>query len=291
MNIVESFLTKNDCWIANVNKADARYVWFQTHGPSGLMLHSVGCAQPSADVFCRNWNRPGVQKMVQAFIDANTGIIKQTNKWNYRSWHCAGSGNNTHLGIEMCESAYIKYTKGIQFEVLDRTRAVQDCTRTYHSAVELFAYLAQMFNLDPMTAICSHKEGYAMGIASGHQDPEHYWNGLGMPYSMNKFRSDVKAKIEEGRDLTREETIALFQSMMDAQFPERWTAQNEEYIDSLCDNDAGNWSKEAREWAISNGLIAGIGTLPDGTPNYAWRKPLTREEDVQIRYRQAVSNQ
>lgn len=218
MNIIESFLTKNDCWTANVNRTDYRYRNFQDNGPQGLMLHSTGCAQPDAQVFVNNWNRPGVQKMVHAFIDANTGDVRHTNKWNYRSWHCAGSGNNTHIGVEMCESGYIRYTSGIKFEVLDRTRAVADCVRTYHAAVELFAYLCKMWNLDPLTKICSHKEGYAMGIASGHQDPEHYWKGLGMPYTMDGFRTDVKNKMEEEEiDMTLEQLNEL----IDAKITER----------------------------------------------------------------------
>ena len=53
----------------------------------------------------------------------------------------------------------------------------------------------------------------------------------------------------------------------------------------LQDNDSSKWSKEARAWAIENGLIAGIGNLPDGTPNYAWEDFLTREQLVTILYR------
>lgn len=51
------------------------------------------------------------------------------------------------------------------------------------------------------------------------------------------------------------------------------------------DNDAGSWSKAARAWAAENGLISGIGKLPDGTQNYAWEDAPTREQLVQILYR------
>ena len=33
---------------------------------------------------------------------------------------------------------------------------------------------------------------------------------------------------------------------------------------------SGQWSREAREYAISSGLFAGSGTTPDGQPNYMW---------------------
>ena len=54
---------------------------------------------------------------------------------------------------------------------------------------------------------------------------------------------------------------------------------------ALKDNDNGAWSKEAREWAIAEGIITGIGNGPDGKPNYAWEAPVTREQMITILYR------
>ena len=51
------------------------------------------------------------------------------------------------------------------------------------------------------------------------------------------------------------------------------------------DNDCGEWSREAREWAIRVGLFAGNGTTADGQPNYMWASPLTREQAAQLFYR------
>ena len=53
----------------------------------------------------------------------------------------------------------------------------------------------------------------------------------------------------------------------------------------LQDNDCGEWSREAREWAIRVGLFAGNGTTADGQPNYMWASPLTREQAAQLFYR------
>ena len=55
MNLVASFMTNNPCYRANVNNQDSRYTLFQSSGPQGLMLHSIGCPQPSALVFLKNW--------------------------------------------------------------------------------------------------------------------------------------------------------------------------------------------------------------------------------------------
>lgn len=54
---------------------------------------------------------------------------------------------------------------------------------------------------------------------------------------------------------------------------------------ALEDNDAGAWSEEARQWAIREGIVNGIGSLEDGTPNYAWEVHVTREQMVTMLYR------
>lgn len=185
MNLIQSFLTNNPC-----------YTCGRTITVKGLMLHSVGCPQPSAAVFVRNWNRADFDDAcVHGFIDANTGDIYQTLPWNRRGWHCGDAANNTHIGVEMCEPACIKYTQGATFTCSDLTTAKAAATRTYNAAVELFAMLCKQYALDPLAdgVIISHKEGCARGIASNHGDPEHLWNQLGTGYTMNTFRAAVKA--------------------------------------------------------------------------------------------------
>lgn len=184
MNIINSILTNNPCYKAG-----------RTITVKGIMLHSVGCSQPNAKVFVRNWNKGDFDSAcVHAFIDGNTGDVYQTLPWNHRGWHGGGSCNNTHIGVEMCEPATIRYTSGANFVVNNETDAKAVATRTYKSAVELFANLCKEYNLNPMgdNVIISHREGYAKGIASNHGDPEHLWKQLKLPYTMDGFREDVK---------------------------------------------------------------------------------------------------
>ena len=58
-----------------------------------------------------------------------------------------------------------------------------------------------------------------------------------------------------------------------------------EYRSELRDNDSNAYSEEARNWAISTGLIQGNGTTPDGQPNYMWADFLTREQFITVLYR------
>lgn len=183
MQIVEAILTKNPCY------KTGRKITVK-----GLMLHSVGCSQPSAQVFIKNRNRAEYNNAcVHGFIDGNTGIIYQTLPWNHRGWHCGASANNTHIGVEMCEPACIKYTGGATFTCSDLTTARMVAAKTYAAAVELFAYLCKEYNLDPLAdgVIISHAEGYKRGVASNHGDPEHLWKQLGMDYTMDGFRKAV----------------------------------------------------------------------------------------------------
>lgn len=184
MKIVQNYLTNNPCFYGD------GYITVK-----GLMLHSVGCPQPDGKVFCRNYNG-NVGACVHAFIDANDGIVYQTLPWNHRGWHGGGSSNDTHIGVEMCESNYIRYTGGANFTVSNLTAAKKHAKTAYDAAVELFAMLCKQFDLNPLTQICSHAEGYRKGIATNHADPEHYWNQLKTGYTMDGFRKAVKAKME-----------------------------------------------------------------------------------------------
>lgn len=77
-------------------------------------------------------------------------------------------------------------------------------------------------------------------------------------------------KKEEDDDMTQE------------QFNEMFAKAMEDYRKKLQDNDAGSYSADSREWAISSGLIKGSDPLPDGSPNYMWEDFMTREQFVTV---------
>jgi hypothetical protein len=190
MKLVEKILDRNPCYTEG-RKIEVK----------GLMLHSVGCPQPRAVAFINNWNSTNFKyACVHAFIDGTDGTVYQTLPWNHRAWHCGAAANNTHIGVEMCEPATIAYTAGATFKVNNRGDAQAVVKRTYDAAVELFAYLCGIYNLDPLKdgVIISHREGSLRGIASNHGDPEHLWTQLGMPYTMDTFREEVKSKMTGG---------------------------------------------------------------------------------------------
>ena len=215
INIIEALVTNNRCYQVAAPLT-----------PQGIMLHSVGCAQPSAAVFARSFNQyqPGGQSVcVHAFVQAD-GTVYQTLPWETIAWHCGGSANSTHIGVEMTEpSAGMTYAE-----------AAEQIAGTYRTAVELFAALCKQYGLDPAQdgVIIGHAEGHRRGVASNHADPELLWRTYDMGYTMDGFRADVAEAMaakntdtdKEDDDMTRYNTIddvpgwarGTIKAMMDA---------------------------------------------------------------------------
>lgn len=205
INIVGAFATKNRCYQIGTPLK-----------PRGIMLHSIGCPQPNASVMAQNYNqyRPNGQSVcVHAFVQRD-GTVYQTLPWTVQAWHCGGSANSTHIGIEMTEPASIVYTGGASWRDLDPISTETHVRGTYAAAVELFAQICAQFDLDPLAdgVIISHAEGAARGIASAHADPTHLWRAFGL--TMDGFRADIAAALaakntveEDEDDMVRYNTI------------------------------------------------------------------------------------
>lgn len=206
INVVEAFATKNRCYqVATPLR------------PQGLMLHSIGCPQPNAAVMVRYYNQyqPGGQSVcVHGFIQRD-GTYYQTLPYTMRAWHCGGSANGTHIGIEMTEPASIVYTGGASWRDLDPAATEAHVRGTYAAAVELFAQLCTQYALDPLEdgVIISHAEGAARGIASAHADPTHLWRAFGM--TMDGFRADVAAKMAAGNTDEEDDNLVRYDSIDD----------------------------------------------------------------------------
>lgn len=83
---------------------------------------------------------------------------------------------------------------------------------------------------------------------------------------------DARQHNKEDDDMDQERFNEMFKTAMQS------------YRNELRDNDSGNWSQEAREFAISEGIFEGA-TSADGKPNYMWEDFLTREQCAQVLYR------
>lgn len=203
INVVEAFATKNKCYQIGAPLT-----------PQGIMLHSIGCPQPNAAVMAQRYNayQPDGQSVcVHGFVQRD-GTYYHILPYDMIAWHCGGSANSTHIGIEMTEPASIVYTGGASWRDLDPAATEAHVRGTYAAAVELFAQLCEQYALDPLAdgVIISHAEGAARGVASAHADPTHLWRAFGL--TMDGFRADVAAKMAAGNtdeedDMVRYDSI------------------------------------------------------------------------------------
>lgn len=198
INIVEAFVTQNPL-----------YQQYTRIPVRKLVLHSVGCPQPSASVFARQWQT--ARYFAHAVLQAD-GTVYQVAPWDCRLMH-VGAANAYSIGVEMTEPDCIRYTGGATFVCSDRARAAAQVTGTYNTAVELFAQLCAQFGLDPRGDIISHAEASAMGIGTDHADPEHLWRQLGMGYTMDGFRADVAAKMAAEKDTEEDDDMVRYDSI------------------------------------------------------------------------------
>ena len=196
MTIIKVIAEKNKCYQAG-----------GVLHPQGIMLHSVGCAQPSAAVFARSFNQfqPGGASVCVHAVAQADGTVYQLLPWEMRGWHCGGSANSTHIGVEMTEPS----------AGMTRSEAAEQIAGTYRTVVELFAELCKQYELDPAQdgVIIGHAEGHRRGVASNHADPELLWRTYDMGYTMDGFRRDVAEAMkngarEEALDMPRYDSVA-----------------------------------------------------------------------------------
>lgn len=183
MNITKRFMTKNRCYV-NAIKIKVEK----------LVLHSLGCAQPNAQVLIDKWDNAEASVCVHGFIQDN--MIIQTLPWDYRAWHVGsgknGSYNSCSIGIEICEPLGHKYNGGAMVGY-DIKKNAEYFAKVYENAVELFARLCHDYKLDPFKDIVCHSEVFKLGYGSNHADVMHWFPKHGK--SMDTFRNDVQARL------------------------------------------------------------------------------------------------
>lgn len=259
-------------------------------------------------------NEKGLNAFIGKLADGSVGTV-QCLPWNYRPWGCGSGPKGSCNGSPYANNG----PHWIQFEICDdgyNSKSYFD--KVYKEAVELTAYLCMKYGIDPhgsvqykdpkkqipvtVPTILCHQDSYKLGLGSGHADVYLWFDKFGK--TMDDVRRDVAAAIaaqqqqdgpepepEKEEDMTKEikamvkaevaaQTKTFPQTVKDI-FAELTKAGN----DALNDNDAGKWSKAAREWAIAKGLTVGNGPGPDGKPNYAWQMPVSFERFMTVLYR------
>ena len=193
LNIIKSYLTNNKC-----------YKQGKTRTPIGIQIHSIGCAQGTAQAVADYWNSSEAPNTFVTYcVDADiSGKVLQFGPETMYTWADAGYGNRNLITIEICESDFMKYVPNSgEYTITDKEKFILDLKRGYDTAVLLCADICKRYKWDPFTVldsglylISSHKEGHEKGLSSDHGDPDHFWKAAGL--SMGTFRTAVKHAME-----------------------------------------------------------------------------------------------
>lgn len=181
MKLTTNYMTRNDCYTAG-----------KKIKPIGIMVHSTAAPGVMAAEWFARWNKSFAkgetdrQVCVHAFVDDKE--VCQYLPWDHRGWHCGGSGNNTHIGFEICEPSGFKYVNGAM-SGYDVAKNEPYFRAAWKNAVELCVLLCKKFGLNETNILC-HSEGYRKGIASNHGDVMHWFPKHGE--NMETFRAAVK---------------------------------------------------------------------------------------------------
>lgn len=242
--------------------------WYQGAGPvtvRGVLLHSTGANNPNLKRYVQpddnapdrakllellgvnrngnDWNHITRQAGVHAFIgklESGEVAAVQVGEWNKKAWGCGsgkkGSCNNGWIQFEICEDGL---TDPVYFE------------KIYQEAVELTAYLCQLYKLDPMgtvkykgvtvPVILCHQDSYQLGLGSGHTDVLHWFPRFGK--SMEDVRNDV-AQVMKGED---DEMLTY----------EQWKEYMTQYRKELRGEPGPAWGADEMAQAVEMGITDG----------------------------------
>ena len=140
-----------------------------------------------------DWNRPGVQACVHAFLgECADGSLAVCQTLDYTE-PCWGSGSGPKGSYNGCYKGVATPPLYIQFEMVeDYNGSPEYATRLYKLGVEFCARLMLQYPTVKIPNVIGHHEAYERGMGSEHGDPETYWRRCGLSLTMDTFRADVK---------------------------------------------------------------------------------------------------
>lgn len=245
----------------------------RTIDPTGSVNHSVGCAQPSVDVFFQLMNQESASWGVNALLGdfhKGEGRIIITLDLRARPWGCGkgnkGSWNNCKVQWEICEPAGHTYAGGtmIGYDV-EANRGYFE--RMWKMLVAWNVYCVVKLGY-PVSGISDHAESHLAGYGSNHGDLGHWLPKHGK--SMDALRAEVQIILSNKKEEPLMEGYEQFKQLM------------AEFRKELRDNDSSEYSQAARDWAVSTGLISGGSTTEF---NGMWEDFMTREQFVTVLFR------
>lgn len=178
----------------------------------------------------------------------------------HRSW-CTSSASNDHRAVTI----EVANTAGApDWPVSDKA---------YNALIDLCVDICKRNNIKKLLW---HADKSLIGQVNLQNMTVHRWfaaKACPGDYLFNRH-ADIASKVNQRLE---------DDDMDQAKFNEMFLVAMNNYRQSLRDNDSSEYSAEARQWAIDNGLMFGNGTIAsDGKPNMMWEDLLSREQNVVV---------
>ena len=227
-----------------------------------LVIHYVG-AQGSAQNNVRYYgSTPNIGASAHYFVGhaAEGGAVWSSVPEGDTAWHVGAKKyvhpdcrNGNSIGVELCCHRGADGTWYFDQETVD-------------SAVELCRDIVERYALD-REHVLRHYDVTGKICPAPFVHDANAWESFKDRLFTQSAAVDCTKEEDETMDVNR--------------FKELWAEMRNEWRD----NDADTWSDDARQWAISTGLIEGGTPMPNGEPNYMWDDLLTRQQMAMLLYR------
>lgn len=201
----------------------------RTIAPVGCVNHSVGCAQPSAEVFFGLMNKGGAGWGVNALLGdfhKGPGRILLVLPLTCRPWGCGvgskGSWNNTRIQWEVCEPSGHTYAGGTMI-AYDAAKNADYFRRMWTLLVKWNVYCAVKIGYTADT-INDHAESCRAGYGSNHADMGHWLPKHGK--SMAALRAEVADILADNTNIETEEEPGMLRYERLSDIPEGGNFRN-----------------------------------------------------------------
>lgn len=204
-------------------------------------------------------------------FDGSIGLsVKET----YRAWTSGGTdANGNPIRVNGISGADFDH-RAVTIEVASDTSSPYAVTdAAYKALINLCADICKRNNIKKLLWMGDKKY---VGTAKQNMGAHRWFAYKACPgdYLYNKM-GDIANKVNQ--------ILEDDDDMDQAKFNEMFLIAMNNYRQSLRDNDSSNYSAEARQWAIDNGLMSGNGTIAsDGKPNMMWEDMISREQNVVV---------
>lgn len=242
--------------------------------PEGCVNHSLGVAQPSAEVMYSRMNRTDAGWGVNAILGdfhVGEGRVILCMPYDRRPWGVGagvrGSWNDSRIQWEVCEPAGHTYAGGtmVGYDVA-KNQGYFDRMWKLLVAWNVFVAAELGYGAD---AVNDHAESYLAGMGSNHADMGQWLPKHGK--SMNHLRHEVQAILDQEEDTVTEEQVRriVAEELERLLPPERIYTS----VDEL-----PGWARPAAEQLLAAGILQGdqTGRLHLTEADLKWVSALAR---------------